>query len=131
VTMALLARHPSIRFNRVVLIASVNRLSDMMALFRQRMRLSESVDRAFFGHALRLVKQPLEIFDVENIARQRGEAALIIHDRDDEIVPCSSGQAIAQAWPGAQYHETQKLGHRRILKNDAVIQLVSDFMSVK
>lgn len=127
-TMALLARYPSIRINRIVLIASVNRLSDMMALFTRVLRLNERVKHAFFNHAVRLVKAPLETYDVQTIARQRTEPALIIHDKADELVPSSNGHAIAQAWPGAQYHETNKLGHRRILKDDDVIRRVAEFL---
>lgn len=129
-TMALLKQYPRIHLGRVVLIASVNRISDMMMMFAGVLGLSDRVKQAFFEHARRMLRAPVETLDVQTIARQRTEPALIIHDEGDQIVPCSSGRAIADAWPGAQFHQTSKLGHRRILNDDSVIRRVSEFFSI-
>ena len=55
--------------------------------------------------------------------------ALIIHDSDDLDVPAEHGQAIARAMHGAGYVLTTGLGHRRILRSQAVINLVAHFVS--
>ncbi|HET8715629.1 MAG TPA: alpha/beta fold hydrolase [Holophagaceae bacterium] len=46
---------------------------------------------------------------------------LVIHDAGDKEVPFAHGQALAAAWPGARFIATTGLGHRRILKDPAVI----------
>lgn len=46
---------------------------------------------------------------------------LVIHDAEDREVPFAHGRALAAAWPGARFRATEGLGHRRILKDPAVI----------
>ena len=46
---------------------------------------------------------------------------LILHDAQDREVPFSHGEAYAAAWPGARLVRTEGLGHRRILRDEAVI----------
>jgi hypothetical protein len=47
--------------------------------------------------------------------------ALLAHDRADTEVPWRDGAAIAAAWPGARLLATEGLGHRRILRDPAVV----------
>jgi pimeloyl-ACP methyl ester carboxylesterase len=46
---------------------------------------------------------------------------LVIHDAADVEVPWDEGATIAGAWPGAELSTTRGLGHRRILRDSAVI----------
>lgn len=53
---------------------------------------------------------------------------LVIHDRHDREAPFDGGEALARAWPGARLMATEKLGHRRILRDEAVIQAATAFL---
>lgn len=53
---------------------------------------------------------------------------LIVHDAQDREVPVAHGEAYAAAWPGATFIRTEGLGHRRILKDDAVIAQAVAFL---
>jgi pimeloyl-ACP methyl ester carboxylesterase len=53
---------------------------------------------------------------------------LVIHDEDDTDVPARFGRAIASAWPGARLHVTSGLGHRRVLRDPAVMAEVVEFV---
>lgn len=68
-------------------------------------------------------------FNVPDIGRTRNvPPALIVHDRDDKEVPWTNGAAIAGAWPGARLVTTDGLGHRRILRDEAVIAQLAAFI---
>ena len=54
---------------------------------------------------------------------------LVVHDRDDREVPWADGAAIAAAWPGARLLETSGLGHRRVLRDPAVVASVASFVA--
>jgi len=54
---------------------------------------------------------------------------LIVHDRDDREVRSADGAAIAAAWPGARLLETEGLGHRRVLRDPAVVASVAAFLA--
>ncbi len=53
--------------------------------------------------------------------------AIVIHDEDDNDVVIASGRALARAWPGAKFMQTRGLGHRRILRDAAVIAVAVEF----
>lgn len=53
--------------------------------------------------------------------------ALMIHDRQDIMVPIDEGLRLARAWPGAQFVQTEGLGHSRILRDGAIVRLATDF----
>ena len=55
-------------------------------------------------------------------------AALVIHDRDDRMVPWKQGAAFAAKWRGATLMTTQGLGHGRILQDAAVTWAARDFI---
>jgi pimeloyl-ACP methyl ester carboxylesterase len=52
---------------------------------------------------------------------------LIVHDREDRINAFADGQAFAHAIQGAQLAATEGLGHRRLLKDPAVLAKVAVF----
>ncbi|HEU0108326.1 MAG TPA: alpha/beta fold hydrolase [Vicinamibacteria bacterium] len=54
---------------------------------------------------------------------------LVVHDRDDREVPFTDGAAIAAAWPGARFLETSGLGHRRVLRDPAVVASIAGFVA--
>jgi pimeloyl-ACP methyl ester carboxylesterase len=53
---------------------------------------------------------------------------LVIHDEDDLDVPARFGRDLAAAWPDAVLMLTSKLGHRRILRDPAVIAAAIEFI---
>lgn len=53
---------------------------------------------------------------------------LIIHDRGDRDVPVAHAERLHRAWPGTQQLITEGLGHRRILRDAAVIAAAVGFL---
>lgn len=62
------------------------------------------------------------------IARTMSAPLLVIHDEDDREVPFRYGHALASEWPGAQLLKTNGLGHRRILRDAAVVRAAQSFL---
>ncbi len=54
---------------------------------------------------------------------------LVVHDRDDREVPYRDGVAVAAAWSNARLVTTAGLGHRRILTDPEVVDLVGGFVT--
>src|SRR3954462_8937160 len=70
-----------------------------------------------------------EELELARVAPRLTAQALVIHDRDDRMVPWKQGAAVAQHWRGARLVTTQGLGHGRILTDDAVISAAAAFIS--
>jgi pimeloyl-ACP methyl ester carboxylesterase len=67
--------------------------------------------------------------DVTRLAPRLGARALVIHDRDDRIVPWTQGARVASLWPNARLFSTDGLGHGRILANEEVVNAAAAFIS--
>jgi pimeloyl-ACP methyl ester carboxylesterase len=65
---------------------------------------------------------------VSRTAKAMTTPLLVVHDRDDRVVPIRDGEAYAQHWPGARFHETRGLGHNRILRAPEVVHRAIAFL---
>lgn len=69
-----------------------------------------------------------EMFQGLDIARRMDHPLLIVHDHNDREIAFSEGEALANAWSGAQIRSTEGLGHYRILRDPRVIRWAVDFL---
>ncbi|WP_437933737.1 alpha/beta hydrolase [Sorangium sp. So ce341] len=126
---AVLAQRGGVRANRYAFVApplNPHRFIGAFVSFfgldpRAERRLKERIE-ARTGIALRELDGRLLA------PRMRGEL-LVVHDRQDQEVLFEEGLALAGAWPGARLHETQGLGHRRVLRDSDVIREVASFIA--
>jgi pimeloyl-ACP methyl ester carboxylesterase len=70
-----------------------------------------------------------EDLEVARLAPRLGARALVIHDRDDRIVPWTQGARVARLWPNARLLSTDGLGHGRVLVNEGVTRAAADFIA--
>lgn len=54
---------------------------------------------------------------------------LIIHDENDKEIDISNSRELVEQWPWAEFMETKRLGHRRIILNPDVIDRTLKFIS--
>jgi pimeloyl-ACP methyl ester carboxylesterase len=104
--------------------------------------LAPPADPAPFAHgfARRMGLPPARADGVVALARQliadAGPAvpltprapALLLHDRADPEVPFAHSEAISAVWPGSQLRPLDGLGHRKLLRDPAVIEAVVAFL---
>ncbi len=51
---------------------------------------------------------------------------LIIHDRNDRLVPYTQAKELLASWTGSNLFTTEKLGHNRMLINKDVIETIME-----
>ena len=66
---------------------------------------------------------------VESLAPDLDTPLLVVHDRGDSQAPFSHGVRTRDCWPSARLHETERLGHMRILRDETVAAVIADFMT--
>ncbi len=114
---------------RVVFIASPASLHEVLHRFASAMHLPAVATGHFVAEMRRRVgSRATGKTDLEELSRSITTAALIIHSRDDREVPFSDGARIAAALPQAQLLALDGLGHRRIMRDPAVIAAAVDFI---
>ncbi|MEM7299254.1 MAG: alpha/beta hydrolase [Bacteroidota bacterium] len=57
--------------------------------------------------------------------------ALIIHDKNDKIIPIAQSRNVCANWEACEFTEVEGTGHFRILRTDEVIETVAEFMNQK
>jgi pimeloyl-ACP methyl ester carboxylesterase len=98
--------------------------------FAGRLGFGERIRTRMVARIERRVGMPLSAFGVLDLARTMATPPLLllIHDRQDAETGWSDSDAIARAWPGARLVTTTGLGHRRILRDPAVVAEVAGFV---
>jgi pimeloyl-ACP methyl ester carboxylesterase len=113
---------------RNVLVAPNVLIDDSLQRFARTVGLDDA-DRAALEHRIaEHTATPLESLALERLARTRDAALLVIHDRDDREVSFEHCVRLAATWPNAQLIATQGLGHRRILRDPAVLAASAEAM---
>jgi pimeloyl-ACP methyl ester carboxylesterase len=120
-----------VRYQRIVLVAPP---ADMVGYSRRFARwhwMPEPVRRSMQAAIEERYGVRWEELEVSRNAPRLSAKALVIHDRDDRMVPWTQGEAFARLWPGARLLATRGLGHGRILSDERVTHAVADFISGK
>jgi pimeloyl-ACP methyl ester carboxylesterase len=55
--------------------------------------------------------------------------AMIVHSLDDDVCEVRGARAVAAAWRGSEFVEVDGLGHKRILRDPAVIEHIVEFVA--
>lgn len=91
------------------------------------LRISAPVRAALDDGIVRRVGVPFDGVDVARCAPTAPPPVLVVHDEHDGEVPLSAGTGVARAWQG-RLVVTSGLGHRRILRDAAVVDEVVRFV---
>jgi pimeloyl-ACP methyl ester carboxylesterase len=114
---------------RLVLISPMASPLRYLKLFQRTMGLSDRAMRMFREDTEREFRFRWVDLEVPPMAsRVETPPVLVIHDRDDAETAWSEGAAIADAWPQSALMTTTGLGHRRILRDAAVVEAVTRFI---
>ena len=69
------------------------------------------------------------VMDLVELAQRNQAPLLCLHDVDDRVTPVEASREIVRSWPAARILETRGLGHRRILRDPAVIEHAVAFLA--
>lgn len=122
-----LAASRGLRFGKAVLIAPPSDLNDYLEAVGRGLGLTLPVRSRLRAHFEALLATPFSALHARALARGLRQPALVIHDEDDREVSLAAGQVMAEAW-GARLLTTRGLGHRRILKEAAVVSAALAFI---
>jgi pimeloyl-ACP methyl ester carboxylesterase len=130
VACTLYALNEGLRVARVVGISPpatieglVDKFATSLAIPPRALVAMRGYFEARFGTDLWTRFSPLRLASAANVP------ALIVHDDDDSDVSWQEGEALARAWPGAQFQRTHGLGHRRVLRDPEVIAQAVRFVA--
>lgn len=124
-----LAMSRGLACRRVALLAPVAVLARYFERFGQAFALSAAAQARFVAASERWLEAPVEAFEPLSVARGLNAPLLAVHSAEDEEAPLEEARALVARWPGAQLDVVEGLGHRRLLKDAAVVQRVAEFVT--
>jgi pimeloyl-ACP methyl ester carboxylesterase len=130
------AMRGGLRAEALVMLAPTADARWILDHFVHRLGAGRRVRAGMERAVVRRVGLPWEAFHVPSLHRSVPvPPTLVVHDADDREVGPEHGRAIADAWPGARLLQTHGRGHRRLLRDDGVIdeavRFVTDARSVR
>ena len=115
-------------FAKVVLVSPPSDLEGYSRRFARWYWIPETVRNAMQKAIEERYGVRWEDLEVPRVAPRMTAQALVIHDRDDRMMPWAHGASVARHWPGARLLSTEGLGHRRILADERVTQAAAQFI---
>ncbi|MEO8101082.1 MAG: alpha/beta fold hydrolase [Betaproteobacteria bacterium] len=113
---------------RVVQIAPPASLIRYSRFFAKTLGLSERIRAAMQWRLEQKIGVQWTEFEMPRAAASLTAKALVIHDQLDRDVRIENGLSVARAWPDARFKRTFGLGHRKVLRDSAVITAAVDFL---
>lgn len=115
---------------RLVLLAPMVEAVSLFDQFQRALGFGARTRRAFDRHLDAFVGIPVDEFDARfQAAHVDPVPTLVVHDRGDRQTPYALAVSLVEALPTARLVTTDGLGHRRILRDDAVLRNVVSFLS--
>jgi pimeloyl-ACP methyl ester carboxylesterase len=118
-----------LRVERAVLVASPSDLRGFIDLFGEHIGLPQRTREG-------MARQTAFWFEIDWPQMQVGYWAesplpplLVVHDRNDRVVPWEHGERIRSVCHGAQLITTEGLGHRRIRRDEEVVRRAVGFVT--
>lgn len=118
-------------FKKVVLVSPPSDLVGYSRRFARWYWMPEAVRKGMQAAIEERYGVRWENLEVPRVAPRLSAKALVIHDRDDRLMPWTHGATVARHWPGAKLMSTEGLGHRRILSDERVTRAAAEFIDAR
>ena len=126
---ATLAIRDGLKAGRVVFVAPPLNPSDYTRQFGEIFGLGDEVIEGLRSRVEERFLRRWTDYSLATTAPAMSTPLLIIHDREDVETPWSGGSRLAELWPGAKLMTTDGFGHRRVLREQPVIDAVREFLA--
>lgn len=115
---------------RAVLMSTFDRVVYIMEVWVDAMGLPREMLDLIYAHFEKTygVWSPGYVADTA-VPKLAHIPALIIHDRDDEVIPYALGERVARLWTNARFMTTERLRHFMPLRSPEVVNTVVDFIT--
>lgn len=98
--------------------------------FARAIGANEHAVAAFRTRVERWLGHPWSYLDITTLDdAQKTSHLMVIHDDEDKEVPLAHARALVHAWPSTRLMVTRGLGHRRVLRDPAVVDNATGFLA--
>ncbi len=114
---------------KIVLISGPSSIENALRRFAGFIGLNKKGINRFVQFVSNFVGGTLEELDSALLLKKSDIPALLIHDEQDFEVPASESKRLAQSLKNSELYLSHGQGHRKILKSEAVLQKITEFVT--
>lgn len=126
---ALFAFSQSVTLKASVHIAGPSSMERVLRRGANAAGLDEAGTQYVLQKMARQIGKPLAVMDLDHLHPGFKHPALILHDPDDREMPYTESIALSEAWSGSRLEPIAGVGHRRIIRNEYVVQSAVQFIA--
>ncbi len=123
-----LQRNKFVSVERLVLVSPMSHILQHIDIFDRLMHVPDEIMPRVLAGIENRIGMRISQCDVYKAIKQFQMRGLLIHDKDDEVIPVLSSRMLAGIWRNASYIETTGLGHRGALQDKQVIDEIIAFL---
>lgn len=127
-TLVAAAEH-GLRAGRYAILAAPNHPRLFAAAATVMLGLTPAQTDAVFAAIEAIVGRSMDSLHLPPMLRRLQAPGLILHSRDDRLVPLAHSRENAAAWPRAEFRILDGLGHRRLVSDPAVQATLLHFVA--
>ena len=125
---AVLSRTPPATLRAAVLVSLPQDIGYLMESFEQVLQLREPARDRLLQLFVQRFGEPPEAISARRLLPGIDCPVLLVHDRDDDVVPLEQAQQLAPLLRHGALHITQGLGHSELLRDPAMIGAALGFI---
>jgi pimeloyl-ACP methyl ester carboxylesterase len=125
------AAEMGLRADRFAILAAPNHPRLFAGAMMQMLGLNVAQTQKVFVAIEHLIGRSMDSLYLPPKLRSFAQPGLILHSRDDRVVPLQHSQENAAAWPRADFRILDGLGHRRLISDAGVQAMLLHFIESK
>ena len=127
-TYALYA-NPDLHIDKYLLFTTPDRFLERIEDVSKAIGISQKVKELLIKRLENEMGREVDGFNVSAFVKSiQVKKALIVHDKDDKVIPIERSRNVYQNWPAANFLTAENTGHFRILRDASVLDTALDFL---
>lgn len=119
----------NLNVKKAIIIGSGDIIQDVINDFIQKLQLKPKIGLQLKNYFEKKYNEPMENYSASFSAKSVTIPVLIIHDKDDNDVALKAAHNIHKHLKNSTIMITEGLGHRKILGDSKVIEIIKEFIS--
>ncbi|MFV0541826.1 MAG: alpha/beta fold hydrolase [Aestuariibaculum sp.] len=112
---------------KMVMLGSPSNYINIVGEYKAIMGYSTAVKKAIDQYFTDVFGQPLAFYSIENFSEEIKARTLVVHDKQDKIIPFRDALEIDDSIANTKFVETKGLGHG--LRSDTVYSVITSFLN--
>ncbi|WP_298546339.1 alpha/beta fold hydrolase [uncultured Aquimarina sp.] len=125
-----LFNNPELSIKKYVLLTTPDKFTERIDDVSEMVGINDNVKSKLINRLEKETGIPIETLNVSEFVKTINvQKALIIHDKNDKVIPISRSKNVHQNWAASEFREVEGTGHFRILRTKQVLDTVIDYLN--